>query len=190
MHTNFDKMTQADHMVSLWDGIEFDEHAEILRNKREDAGIQLCSLLHQVGLSRADLARALDWKPSRVTRALSGNENLTLNTITDIIDAAGMDYDIVFRKKGTCRTFQFWEKERLDADILNMHSQLCCALGEVKDLHRRATANLETVQEMTRAVFRRAAVMKQAVAGKIQAHISVTNIAYCEEDNAPLPHAA
>lgn len=177
-------------LSDLWDDAEIDEHAEILRNKREDAGIGLCSLLHQAGLTRAELARKLEWKPSRVTRALSGNENLTLNTLTEIINAAGMDYDIVFRNKGTCRTFQPWEKERLDADILCMHGQLSSALGEVKDLHRRVTANLDTVHEMTRSIFRRAAAMKQAVVVKVQDRVSVTKIAYCEEDNAPLTRAA
>jgi transcriptional regulator with XRE-family HTH domain len=171
--------------------VEFDEHAEILRNKREDAAIELCDLLHQVGISRAELARKLDWKPSRVTRALSGKENLTLNTLAEIINAAGMDYDLVFRKKGSCRSFQPWDRERFNAEILCMYNQLTSALGEVKDLHQHVSANLDTARELNRAAFRRASAMKQAAAdNKRQPMIATRMMTYCEEDDAPIARKA
>lgn len=175
----------------LWDGIEYDEHEETLRNKREDVGIDLCGLLHHAGITRADLARHVGWKPSRVTRALSGNENLTLNTLTILINALGMDYDLVFRKKGACRSLQPWEHEQLDAEILQMHGELSAALGEVKALHRHASATLQTAQEISRAMFCKAHAIKQATRDKArQAFTTVNTYAYYEENHAAVARQA
>lgn len=168
----------------LWDGIEYDEHEEILRNKREDAGIELCGLLHQAGISRAELARQLDWKPSRVTRALSGNENLTLNTLTQIINATGMDYDLVFRKKGTCRAFQPWELGQININVRQLTNELNNALGEVKHLHQRASITLDCAREVSRAMFRRASEMKFADSMKNSKQIVTKKITYEENDEA------
>lgn len=161
--------------------VEYDEHAEILRNQREDAAMALTGLLNQAGISRAELARKLDWKPSRVTRALSGNENLTLNTLTSIAEAGGMAFDIVFRPKGTCRKFQLWETKELNANVLQIHEELCQALGEVRHLHRHASANLEAAQQINRAMFRRASEMKQAALRKNTPAIVCQKLIY--EDN-------
>jgi transcriptional regulator with XRE-family HTH domain len=169
----------------LWDGIEYDEKEENRRNKREDVGIELCGLLHHAGITRSDLARRLEWKPSRVTRALSGNENLTLDTLTTLINALGMDYDLVFRKQGTCRTFQPWEREQLDDEILQMHGELSATLGEVKALHRHASATLQTAQEISRAMFCKAHAIKQATRDKArQAASTIKTFAYYEESYA------
>lgn len=46
----------------------------------------------QVG--RAELAQRLGWKPARLTRALSGKENLSLNTIAQLAAALGVDFDL------------------------------------------------------------------------------------------------
>lgn len=146
----------------LWGDIEYDEHDELLRNKRQDAGIDLCSLLSHANISRADLARLLNWKPSRVTKALSGNENLTINTLASIIDALGMDFDLVFRKKGACRTLQPWERDRLDEEIIQMHGELVKVLGNAEDLHNRAKATLQTSIEINRTMFKRAHAIKQS----------------------------
>ena len=78
-------------LADLWDDGD-DEHTAWLANKREDVAITLTGLLHERQLSRADLARALGWKPSRVSRALSGRENLTINTLAQIISATGQDF--------------------------------------------------------------------------------------------------
>lgn len=178
------------NLADLWDD-DIDEHAEWLCNKREDAALTLTGMLHHAGISRAELARQLGWKPSRVTRALTGNENLTLNTLAEIIGAGGLDYDILVRPRGACRALQPWERARLDAEILDLHTQLTAALGEVKDMHRHATANLAAAQEINRAMFRRANAMKRAMEGKKAVPpISTQNLTYCEEDDAPSARAA
>lgn len=164
--------------------VEYDERAEILRNQREDAAMALTGLLHHVGISRAELARKLDWKPSRVTRALSGNENLTLNTLTCIADAGGMAFDIVFRPKGACRTLQRWETQEINVNVLQMHEELCNALGEVRHIHRHATANLDAAQQINRAMFRRASEMKQAAVRKNIPAIVCQKLIYEDNDEA------
>lgn len=169
--------------------VEFDPHAEWLRNKREDTAMELTGLLHHVELSRAEVARKLDWKPSRVTRALSGNENLTINTLASIIEAAGMDYDIVFRPKGSCRNVQPWEIDTLGINVLQLHGELKEALGEVRHLHQRASITLESAEDINRAMFRRANEMKQAASIKNPKALVCEKIVY-EENNEAIARTA
>jgi hypothetical protein len=129
-----------------------DPHAEWLRNKREDIAITLCGLLHEAAISRADLARKLDWKPSRVTRALSGNENLTINTIATILAAAGKDFDVVVRNRRAVRALQPWEKTSCVVDVLLLHGTLTQQVA-------KASAMIETVEKINRACWSRGATI-------------------------------
>ncbi len=42
---------------------------------------KLDALMHEKGISKVELARALDKRPSEITRWLSGQHNFTLRTI-------------------------------------------------------------------------------------------------------------
>ncbi len=70
--------------------------------KAQDVAIALASAVHQAGLTRAQLAGQLGWKPSRVTKVLTGSENLTLRTIHQICSALGLEFDLVLRGAGEC----------------------------------------------------------------------------------------
>lgn len=100
-------------LADLWGDVE-DDHACWLANKRDDVAITLTGMLHAKGVSFAQLADRLDWKRSRVSRALSGKENLTINTIAEIVQAAGFDFDIAVRNQGETRHFQPWERQEVD----------------------------------------------------------------------------
>lgn len=95
--------------ADFWDDAD-DEHASWLANKRDDVAITLTGMLHAKGMSFAELAEKLGWKRSRVSKALSGRENLTTNTIAEIVKAAGFDFDIAVRKPSEVRHFQPWEQ--------------------------------------------------------------------------------
>lgn len=45
---------------------------------------KLDALMHEKGISKVELARALDKRPSEVTRWLSGQHNFTLRTIATL----------------------------------------------------------------------------------------------------------
>ena len=76
--------------------------------KAVDVAADLTLLLHHAGKSRADLARALGWSRGRVTQVLSGNENLTVQTIAAVTKALGYTFDAVFRKTGAPAATQPW----------------------------------------------------------------------------------
>lgn len=65
-----------------------DPHCRISA-RTQDIAITSTGMLHQREISRAELARRLGWKRSRVTGALSGKENLRLKTLRDIIAVNG-----------------------------------------------------------------------------------------------------
>lgn len=162
--------------------VEFDPHAEWLRNKREDAALTLTALLSEAGITRADLSRQLSWKPSRVTCALSGNENLTINTMAEIIGATGFDFDILVRPRNSCRAFQPWEQVSIGSELLELHAQLVNTLDEAKENCHRSKMVLSTASTISRALFRKAAERKAAPA--------INQSFTYEEDYAPIACAA
>jgi transcriptional regulator with XRE-family HTH domain len=65
--------------------------------KKDQIASHLSALLVYAGISRTQLAATLGWSKSRVTKALSGEENLTIKTINAIASALGYDFDIVYK---------------------------------------------------------------------------------------------
>jgi transcriptional regulator with XRE-family HTH domain len=79
--------------------------------KSVDVAADLALLLHHAGKTRADLARALGWSRARVTQVLSGEGNLTVQTVAAVTKALGFTFDVVFRKIGEFAATQPWEKQ-------------------------------------------------------------------------------
>lgn len=70
----------------------------------------LSVLLAQANCSRADLAKRLGWSRARVTQVLSGEGNLTIETVFAVAQALGHSFDVVFRKQDARRQSQPWER--------------------------------------------------------------------------------
>lgn len=73
---------------------------------------RLVFLLKHSGLSRAELARKLGWKKSRVSKVLSGDMNLTIKTITAISEALGYDFEVIFYNEDYPKPKQPWQIDR------------------------------------------------------------------------------
>lgn len=73
----------------------------------------LAILVAQSGISRSELAKKLGWSRARVSQVLSGQGNLTIETIHAVAQAAGFAFDVVFRKPGAVRARQPWEQPEL-----------------------------------------------------------------------------
>ncbi len=69
----------------------------------------LTILVTHAGISRSELARKLGWSRARVSQVLSGTGNLTIETIHAIAQAAGVTFDVAFRKPDAARARQAWE---------------------------------------------------------------------------------
>ena len=91
-------------LISAHEGL----HEEL---KAVDVAADLTLLLHHAGKSRADLARALGWSRGRVSQVLSGNENLTVQTIAAVTKALGYTFDAVFRKTAAQAAEQPWNAQ-------------------------------------------------------------------------------
>lgn len=89
--------------------------------KTVDVAADLALLLTHAGKSRAELARELGWSRARVTQVLSGQENLTVQTIAAVAAALGFTFDVAFRKTADRATAQPWSqsKEFLTLEIEN-----------------------------------------------------------------------
>jgi len=83
----------SDLVRDLWadDGLVFE-------TKAQEVSAALASAVCRAGLNRAQLAQKLGWKPSRVSKILTGSSNLTLKTIFQICQAIDLEFDVVLRK--------------------------------------------------------------------------------------------
>jgi transcriptional regulator with XRE-family HTH domain len=70
----------------------------------------LSVLLAHAHCSRAELANRLGWSRARVTQVLSGDGNLTIETVHAVARALGQTFDVVFRKPDERRQPQAWER--------------------------------------------------------------------------------
>jgi transcriptional regulator with XRE-family HTH domain len=115
--------------------------------KAQDIAVTLARAVAERGLSQADLAKALDWKPSRVSRVLHGDSNLTLRTIMEIAEACDLDFDLILRRAGEPRAAQPWEQD----EVLKEHRQL-----EADARHRlnQAGEMLRTAEAINRRAWR------------------------------------
>ena len=69
----------------------------------------LAVLVVRAGVSRTELAKRLGWSKARVSQVLSGNGNLTVETIHAVTRALGHRFDVVFRVASQARAPQPWE---------------------------------------------------------------------------------
>ncbi|MDN5638164.1 MAG: helix-turn-helix domain-containing protein [Staphylococcus equorum] len=95
--------------VSLID-VEYDIDMSII--KMEQVASHLVGLLRHQNISRSELAKDLGWSKSRVTKVLSGDENLTIKTMTMITQKLGYDFDIIFHNKNYEKPKQPWQIDR------------------------------------------------------------------------------
>ncbi|MGN5519640.1 helix-turn-helix transcriptional regulator [Halopseudomonas sp. Lyrl_26] len=125
-------MSTLDHDFSgLFEALWEDEEIQF-EAKAQDVAIALASAVHQAGLSRAELAKKLKWKPSRVTKVLTGSTNLTLKTIFEVCRAIGLEFDVVLRKP--CE----------QVDVVDLEKQ--------RSIHQEAVSNLERSRQLLDAV--------------------------------------
>lgn len=78
----------------------------------ESIASDLVFLLKHSGLSRSELASRLGWNKSRVTRILSGDENLTIKTITSVAECLGYGFDVIFYNENYEQPKQPWNIDR------------------------------------------------------------------------------
>lgn len=81
--------------------------------KKTAIASNFCALIDHAGLNRAELAKKLDWKPSRLSKVLNGTQNLTIKTIVELCVALDYDFDIHFHKANEHRSLQPWESNLL-----------------------------------------------------------------------------
>lgn len=65
------------------------------------------------GISRSDLAKKLGWTRARVSQVLSGQGNLTIETMHSVAKAVGLSFDVVFRKPAAARALQPWQQKAM-----------------------------------------------------------------------------
>lgn len=78
--------------------------------RKERVAADLAILIAKEGLRRKDVAQKLGISEAALSSRLKGDANLTLDTIGGICDAASVEFDLVFRKRGSQRYLSYWEQ--------------------------------------------------------------------------------
>ena len=107
--------TATKKLSAMWAELSQDPEFK-LKLKAQDTAVTLARAVAESGLSQADLAKALDWKPSRVSRVLHGDSNLTLRTIMEVAEACDLNFDVILRRPGEPRAAQPWEQGAIQED--------------------------------------------------------------------------
>lgn len=100
----------ADFFANLFD---FSQISPIDVKKNAIAS-NFSSLIYHCGLKRNELAEKLGWEASRLSKVLSGNENLTIKTMVELSVALDYDFDMIFHKAFEHRALQPWESNLLE----------------------------------------------------------------------------
>lgn len=95
--------------ISLFDFIDDLEPEDI---QKEVVAADLSMLLVHSSYSRTKLGADLGYRKSRISRILSGDENLTLKTLTKVADALGYTFDVVFYNHNYQKPKQPWIIDR------------------------------------------------------------------------------
>lgn len=126
-------------LADLWQEANADQDFRF-EIKAQDIAVDLARAVAETGMSRAQLAQRLGWKPSRVSRILSGSCNLTLRTIHQLTEVIGLEFDMTLRLPSQQRPLQPWEKAEQLAGIQRLHDHARDHIKQTKQLLETATA--------------------------------------------------
>lgn len=110
------KQTEDDMFAGL-------EPLNALEVKKDYLATQLTALMIHCGKTRSEMAAELGWQRSRVTKVLSGHDNLTVKSICEFSTHLGYDFDVIFHSCNQPRPRQPWqiqEAEKSNIPIDNL----------------------------------------------------------------------
>ncbi len=107
-------MTHTTTLITNQEHIENDMFADLdpltaFDVKKDYIATQLAALMIHCGKNRSKMAEELGWKKSRITKVLSGHNNLTVKTICDFTTHLGYDFDVIFHGPNDQRPRQPWQ---------------------------------------------------------------------------------
>lgn len=79
------------------------------KRRRQTVAGAMAVMVAQSGATRTRVAERACMKASQLSRQLSGDINLTIDSIGKICEAVGWDFDVVFRLAHAARAKQPWE---------------------------------------------------------------------------------
>lgn len=119
-------MTKENHNTEIAENSEFDffdfSDVDPFFTKKNAVANELLALISHENISRKQLCESLDWAPSRLSKVLSGEQNITVKTITAISLALGYDFSIYFHKIHKKEMVQPWEKTSYISNISQVNT--------------------------------------------------------------------
>lgn len=67
--------------------------------KAQEVAVELAAAVAEAGITQAELAQRLGWKPARVSKVLHGATNLTLKTLFELSEALGLEFALTLTAK-------------------------------------------------------------------------------------------
>lgn len=94
------------------------EPVSALEIKKTEVATHLAALMSYKGKTRSGLATELGWNKSRMTKVLSGRENLTIKTIWEFSSQLGLDFSVLFQELDLPKPKQPWQIKKSENTTL------------------------------------------------------------------------
>lgn len=124
--------------------------------KAREVATNLARALHEAGMNRTQLSEKLGWRPSRVSKVLGGEANLTLKTLYQVCDAVDLEFDVVLRAPNQAPAAQPWEVRHIESDIRRLHT-------EAQHMNAYSKAMLQNVRQINRSTWQRTVHVNQVI---------------------------
>lgn len=145
-------MTNENHNEEMMENSEFDffdfSDVDPFFAKRNAVANEILSLISHEKISKKELSDKLDWAPSRLSKVLSGEQNITIKTITAISLALGYDFSIYFHKIFEKEMVQPWEQLSEVSTIV--HSYI---FNEIKEPNINVNIHIQSKDEVISDLF-------------------------------------
>ncbi|MDK1671247.1 helix-turn-helix transcriptional regulator [Moraxella osloensis] len=122
--------------------------------KKEAIASNFLALIHHCGIKKIDLAEKLGWEQSRLSKVLSGKENLTIKTMVELAVALDYDFNVIFSKPNEHRSLQPWESNLLQ----NFRSNINISFNIIRK-ENEVIGNIQT-KYIERSVFKNVILQK------------------------------
>src|SRR5699024_12194056 len=85
-------------LAKLWSESLKDQNVRF-ELEAQKVAVELAAAVADAGITQAELAQRLGWKPARVSKVLHGATNLTLKTLFELSEALGLDFALTLTAK-------------------------------------------------------------------------------------------
>lgn len=121
------------------------DNTNSLKLKKIQWASALNALMIHSGKSRSEMAQLCGISKGRITRILSGEANLTIETICLFANVLKFDVDIAFFNSPTTKPFQPWNKGQKEFSIFREYKKIISEHASIPPIYSECISNSKEI---------------------------------------------